>query len=49
MLTRTGGGISAVVYELNDLIFMGIIATAVAGAVLLAVGIYRHCKRDRKN
>jgi len=36
-------------YELNDLIFMGIIATAVVGAILLVVGIYGHCKRDRRD
>jgi hypothetical protein len=36
-------------YELNDLIFMGIIATVAVGAILLGVGIYGHCKRDRKD
>jgi len=36
-------------YELNDLIFIGIIATAAAGAILLGVGIYRHCKRHRRD
>jgi hypothetical protein len=38
-----------VVYELNDLIFMGIIAALVVGSMLLAVGIYGHCKRSKKD
>jgi hypothetical protein len=34
-----------VAYEFNDLILMFVVAAATAGAVLLAVGLYRHRRR----
>jgi len=38
-----------VVYELNDLILTAVVVAAIAAALLLVVGIYRHCRRDRKD
>jgi len=38
-----------VVYELNDLIFMFVMAATAVGAILLAVGLYHHCRRDPRD
>jgi hypothetical protein len=42
-------GISIVVFELNDLIFMFVVAACGVAAMLLAVGLWYHCRRHRKD
>jgi hypothetical protein len=37
------------VYELNDLIFMGSSTAAAVAAILLVIGIYGHRKRSVKD
>jgi hypothetical protein len=38
-----------VAYELNDLIFMFVVAAAAVSAILLAVGLYHHCRRNPRD
>jgi hypothetical protein len=38
-----------VVYELNDVIFMFVVAAAAVAAILLAVGLYRHGRRNPRD
>jgi len=37
-----------VAYEFNDLIFMFVVAAAAVAAMLLAAGLWYHCRRHRK-
>jgi hypothetical protein len=45
--SRTGW--KSVVYELNDLIFWFVVAAAAVGAILLAIGLYHHCRRNPRD
>lgn len=40
---------STVAFELNDLIFMFVVAASGVAAMLLAVGLWHHCRRHRKD